>query len=110
MLKDMFAFAMFDEKEGKLFLARDAFGIKPLLYYYQNEKLCFASEIPAVSISLDSDPKLDLQSRYNYLVFCKYDSFQKTFLIDIENLLPGHLIEIFFKITSFFVIKPRNVK
>ncbi len=93
MLKGMFAFALFDEKEGKLFLARDAFGIKPLFYSYQNEKLCFASEIPALGILLDSDLKLDLQSTYDYLVFGKYDSSQKTFLRNIENLLPGHLIE-----------------
>ena len=44
----MFAFAVYNEISGKLFMARDRLGIKPLYYYQQNEKLIFASEIKAI--------------------------------------------------------------
>lgn len=46
----MFAFAIWDEKEQKLFAARDRFGEKPFYYFYDeaNNALCFASEIKAL--------------------------------------------------------------
>jgi asparagine synthase (glutamine-hydrolysing) len=43
----MFAFAIWDEEDQCLFAARDRFGEKPFYYYYDNEKLVFASEIKA---------------------------------------------------------------
>ena len=44
----MFAFAIWDAKEKKLFLARDRYGIKPLYYYYDGVKFVFGSEIKAI--------------------------------------------------------------
>jgi asparagine synthase (glutamine-hydrolysing) len=44
----MFAFAIWDEKEKKLFAARDRFGEKPLHFYYDDEQLLFASEIKSL--------------------------------------------------------------
>jgi asparagine synthase (glutamine-hydrolysing) len=41
----MFAFAIWDEQEKKLFCARDRFGEKPFHYYHDNESFAFASEI-----------------------------------------------------------------
>jgi asparagine synthase (glutamine-hydrolysing) len=41
----MFALALFDKKERKLFLARDRFGKKPLYYYVNNGTLIFSSDI-----------------------------------------------------------------
>ena len=50
-LRGMFAFAIWDKKKNKLFLARDRFGIKPLYYSYENGNFVFASEIKALSKS-----------------------------------------------------------
>jgi asparagine synthase (glutamine-hydrolysing) len=44
-LDGMFAFAIWDEKEQKLFCARDRFGEKPFHYYFDSQKFIFASEI-----------------------------------------------------------------
>jgi asparagine synthase (glutamine-hydrolysing) len=44
----MFAFAIWDEKEKKLFLARDRFGEKPLFFYQDEEEFLFASELKAL--------------------------------------------------------------
>jgi len=43
----MWGFAIWDEKERRLFLSRDRFGVKPLHYYYDGKQLAFASEMKA---------------------------------------------------------------
>lgn len=54
-LQGMFAFAIYDFRKGPsslcLILARDRFGIKPLYYYQDNQKLVFASEVKAITKS-----------------------------------------------------------
>ena len=57
----MFAFAIWDEKEGKLFLARDRFGEKPLFFYRDATQFLFASEMKALwaaGVKKDSNRKL----------------------------------------------------
>ena len=44
----MFAFALWDEKEKKCFLARDRFGEKPLFFYHDKEQFLFASEMKSL--------------------------------------------------------------
>ncbi len=57
----MFAFAIWDEKEGKLFLARDRFGEKPLFFYRDREQFLFASEMKglwAAGVKKESNKKM----------------------------------------------------
>ncbi len=57
----MFAFAIWDEKEKRLFLARDRFGEKPLFFYRDEEQFLFASEMKALwaaGIKKESNKKM----------------------------------------------------
>ncbi len=44
----IFAFAVYDERNHRLFLARDRIGVKPLFYFLGKDMMLFASEIPAL--------------------------------------------------------------
>ena len=96
LLEGMFAFAIFDFKEKKLTLVRDAFGIKPL--YYENDKnnFIFSSEIRAICSINPNKNQLNWQRSYEYLVFGEYDFGNQTFYKNIKSLEPGHYIEIDF--------------
>ncbi|WP_212644811.1 asparagine synthase (glutamine-hydrolyzing) [Delftia sp. PE138] len=89
-LVGMFAFVLLDRHTGKLYGARDAFGIKPLYYHLGQESLCFASEVPALQALRGGRPELDWQIAYDYLVHGSYDTGESTFFRDIRALPPGH--------------------
>lgn len=61
LFNGMFAFAIYDTQEKKLFMARDRIGVKPLYYYFGEEGFIFSSEIRAIihsgikSFSLNKD-------------------------------------------------------
>lgn len=55
----MFAMAIYDRSERKLFLARDRMGIKPIYYRIQNGVLSFASEVRSIIAGGDFQPKLN---------------------------------------------------
>lgn len=87
----MFAFAIWDKRERKLFLARDRMGIKPLYFTQKNGKLIFASEIKAILCFPD------IQKEVNVLGLDLYASFQYvpaplTMFKGIEKLKPGHYL------------------
>lgn len=88
-LRGMYAFAIWDTKEKKLFAARDIFGIKPLYYAQMNETLMFGSEIK----SFMEHPKFDKVFREealgNYLSF-QFVPTNETFFKGVFSLQPGH--------------------
>lgn len=60
-LNGIFAFAIWDENNQSLFLARDHFGVKPLFYTIFNNTLIFASEVKALLKYPGVEPILDEQ-------------------------------------------------
>ena len=90
-LNGMYAFTIWDEKENKLYAARDRFGIKPLYYYYDNKKLIIASEIKAILAS-GIEPAIDREGFSEY-VELQYCLSNRTMFKGIKRLMPGHYLE-----------------
>lgn len=87
-LKGMFAFAVWDERRGRLLLGRDRFGQKPLFIRYGGRGLTFASELSALIRPLKRTPDLDLDALDTYLVL-GYVPGPGTIAQGIRQLPPG---------------------
>ncbi|MDO8734135.1 MAG: asparagine synthase (glutamine-hydrolyzing) [Elusimicrobiota bacterium] len=68
-MNGMFAFALWDENSGKLILARDIFGIKPLLYSVSPDGIIFASELNALFKTGLVKKDIDLEAMDDYFSF-----------------------------------------
>ena len=90
-LRGMFAFAIWDAADEKLFIARDRLGIKPLFYSRYGGKFVFASEMK----SIISDPAfrraIDEEALGSYFTF-SYIPAPLTIFRDIRKLEPGHYL------------------
>jgi asparagine synthase (glutamine-hydrolysing) len=91
-LRGMFAFAVWDEAEGRLFCARDRFGIKPLYYTVVDGTFICASEAKALVPFLPAI-ETDLDALKDYLAF-QFCLAGKTLFRGIHELLPGHTLTI----------------
>lgn len=91
-LRGMFAFAIWDVKKQRLFIARDRLGIKPLYYRLTPESLAFGSEIKVV-LADGTHPKFNRRVLPEYLAF-GYVSGNQTFYDGIVKLMPGHTMEV----------------
>ena len=65
-LNGMFAIAIYDKKEDKLFLLRDRIGIKPLYYFYDERDFIFSSELKAI-LAIKKNLEINKESIYAYL-------------------------------------------
>jgi asparagine synthase (glutamine-hydrolysing) len=57
-LRGMFAFAIWDDRQKTLFLARDRVGIKPLYYWLSDKSVIFGSEIKAILADPEAAPEI----------------------------------------------------
>lgn len=87
----MFAFAIFDKKNGQLFLARDRLGEKPLYYFLDQDKFVFASEIKAILEDKNIQKNISNQGIINYFTF-GHSIAPDTIYKGIKKLLPGHYL------------------
>ena len=89
-LNGMFAFAIWDTLEKRLFLARDRLGVKPLYYALQNDKLYFASEekaLFAAGVPREFDPAV-----WEELLCFRFVAGERTPFIGVLRLKPGHYL------------------
>ncbi len=96
MFNGMFALAFYDEKEKKLLLARDRYGIKPLYYSIQKKSFRFASEQKSIFADSHFSRNLNKEALLEYFTFQNIFSDQ-TLLKDISILPPGHFAQLTLK-------------
>lgn len=90
----MFAFAIWDEKEEKLFAARDRFGEKPFYYYEDDGHFIFASEMKALW-AIGIEKNIDNKMLLNYITLGHVQNCidkEQTFFEDIYSLPPSHYL------------------
>ncbi len=87
-LRGMFAFAIWDARNERLFLARDRFGEKPLFLFQNGGGLYFASEIKALLRVPGIKAAVNLEAVWDYLAY-RYVPGPKTLFTGIRKLMPG---------------------
>src|SRR5579864_3011093 len=92
-LRGMFAFAIWDERQRVLFVARDRLGIKPLYYYADPERFVFASELKSLLELPDIPREVDTAALGEYLRR-RYVIAPHTILKNIRKLEPGHSVTV----------------
>jgi asparagine synthase (glutamine-hydrolysing) len=90
-LRGMFAFAIWDSREQKLFIARDRVGIKPLHYWQEGGTLIFGSEIKSILQHPKVSREINLEAISDFLSFC-YVPDPATAFRGIHKLPPGHTL------------------
>lgn len=90
-LRGMFAFAIYDEVENTLFLARDRIGKKPLKYFLDDTKIIFASELKAILTQADIKRGVDYEAIHLYLTH-GYTPAPMTGFVGIKKLEPGNYL------------------
>jgi asparagine synthase (glutamine-hydrolysing) len=91
-IRGMFAFAIWDEGNGTLYIARDHLGKKPLFYSFIGGGLSFASTLPALLDLLGTTPEVSSQAVIDYLAY-KYVPAPCTIFEGVFKLPPAHLLE-----------------
>ncbi len=87
-LNGMFALAIWDSVERKLFIARDRMGVKPLYFSQQPDGLYFGSE-PKTLFAAGVPAEFDASTWEELLCF-RYVAGTRTPFVNVERLLPGH--------------------
>jgi asparagine synthase (glutamine-hydrolysing) len=90
-LNGMFAFAIWDGRQERLWLVRDRLGVKPLHYYWDGKLLVFGSEIKAILSDPDIPREIDPEALELYLTL-NYIPAPWTIYRNIRKLLPGHYL------------------
>lgn len=88
-LNGMFALALWDNKRGRLILARDRLGKKPLVYRQEHDRLLFASELKSLLAAPGVPRELDPNALDEYLTY-QYVPHPNTIFRGTRKLPPGH--------------------
>ena len=91
--RGMFAFAVWDRNERKLFAARDRLGIKPFYYWFDGRTFVFGSEIKVLLEHPAVSPVFEDELLAEHLAL-GYSSDERTLYRGIKRLMPGHTLEL----------------
>ncbi len=92
-LDGMFAFCILDLKENRALLARDPFGIKPLYYSLNGERLVFGSEIKPLLASGEVARDIDRAALNDYFDF-HWIPAPRSIFREVRKLPPAHLLRL----------------
>ncbi|MEM7049890.1 MAG: asparagine synthase (glutamine-hydrolyzing) [Acidobacteriota bacterium] len=90
-LEGMFAFGLWDARRGRLVLARDRFGIKPLYYYRDDRRFAFASEARALVAHPEIAAEPDAGALCDFLVY-RFVPSPKCIWRSLAKLPPAHAL------------------
>ena len=90
-ISGMFAFALWDQHQQKLLLARDRIGQKPLFYSQHGSNFFFGSEIKAILALHPQSPELNLAAMHDYLSL-RFIPPPHTIFKQIQKLPPAHTL------------------
>lgn len=93
MLDGMFAIAIYDADQKKLYLVRDRMGEKPLYYYIDKDKLLFGSELKCLQTTGMISNELSLAA-LNFFFQYTYIPAPLSIYKNVYKLLPGHYMTI----------------
>ena len=91
-LDGMFAFSILDKNIGKVFIARDFFGEKPLYYSKQMERIIWGSELKSLMLNFESKPKINKEALSLYFQLT-YIPAPYSIYDGVKKLLPNHYLE-----------------
>ncbi|MCB0393283.1 MAG: N-acetylglutaminylglutamine amidotransferase [Bdellovibrionales bacterium] len=89
-LYGMFAFAIYDSIQNKMFFCRDRLGIKPLYYSITKKKINFASNIKALLKFKEIDTSLDPIALHNYMTLHSIVFEPNTILNGVKKVPAAH--------------------
>jgi asparagine synthase (glutamine-hydrolysing) len=87
--KGMFAFALHERESGRVVLARDRFGIKPLYYSQTPQRLRFSSTLPGIVAAGDVDTSVDPEALQFYMSWHAVVPPPRTILKGVRKLAPA---------------------
>lgn len=90
-LSGIFSFAIFDERNESLFLARDPLGVKPLYVYEDPKCVIFASQPRAILSLMNAKSEPDIQGLSLYLAY-GYTPSNRTVFENIKKIPAGHTV------------------
>ncbi|MEU6428705.1 N-acetylglutaminylglutamine amidotransferase [Microbispora sp. NPDC046973] len=85
----MFAFAVFEPETGRLTLARDRLGIKPMYVSGDGRRLRFASTLPALLAGGEVNTDIDPVALHHYMTFHSLVPGERTVLAGVRKLPPA---------------------
>lgn len=90
-IKGMFAFGIWDGNKNKLFIARDRFGIKPLVYQHTQNQFIFSSELKCIANHVNFQKKVNEDAIADFFTY-SYIPHPLTIWEDVYKLPPAHYI------------------
>src|SRR5713226_7961003 len=89
----MFAFAIWDSRKRRIFIARDRLGVKPLYYWSDGKHFAFGSELKSLLAFSAVPRELNVHALQTYLMY-EYVPAPESIFSGIQKLSAGHYLEI----------------